>query len=68
MLQPLLYIYNIGAIYILNVIKRDFGFDYGDVSVFGVYAGDHAGYSFVCIGPVKSQRYHHALFNQRKFP
>ena len=66
MLQSLLYIYNIGAIYVRNVIKWDFGFDYGDVSVFGVYAGDHARYGVIGIGPVKSHRYHHTFFNQRK--
>ena len=68
MLQPLLYIYNISAIYVRNVIKRDFGFDYGNVSVFRVYAGDYARYGVIGIGPVKPHRYHHALFNQCKFP
>ena len=68
MLQPLLYIYNIGAIYVRNVVKGDFGFDYGDVSVFGVHACDQPRYGVIGIAPIKSHRYHHAFFNQRKFP
>ena len=61
-------IWDFGAGYVGDVIKGDFGFDYGDVSIFGVYAGDQACYSVIGIGPVKSHCYHHALFNQRKFP
>ena len=57
-------IWDFGAGYFGNIIKWNFGFDYGDVSVFGVYAGDHARYGVIGIGPVKSHRYHHALFNQ----
>ena len=59
-------IWDFGAGYFGDVIKWDFGFDYGDVAVFGVYAGDHACYGVIIIDPVKSHRYHHALFNQRK--
>ena len=61
-------IWDFGAGYFGNIIKGDFGFDYGDVAVFGVYTGDHARYGVIGIGPVKLHRYHHAFFNQRKFP
>ena len=59
-------IWDFCAGYFGNIIKWDFGFDYGDVSVSGVYAGDHARYGVIGIGLVKSHRYHHAFFNQRE--
>ena len=59
-------IWDFGAGYVGDIIKWDFGFDYGNVSVFGVYAGDQACYSVIEIGLVKSHRYHHAFFNQRE--
>ena len=63
-----LVVINIIKYYICYIVKWYFGFNYGDVSVFGVYAGDQPRYGVIGIGPVKLHRYHHALFNQRKFP
>ena len=63
----LLEIWDFGAGYFGNIIKWNFGFDYGDVSVFGVYAGDHARYGVIGIGPIKSHCYHHAFLTSPSF-